>query len=77
MAAYTQLQQVISDTSTNEVYPNQVLIDELDRKYRKVKKIAKNIFLRSFYNRKALDRLCRFYSFLWWRELRKNKIKEL
>lgn len=77
MSAYGQAQQVVSVTSTYKPYPNQALIDELDKKHRKVEKIAKNIFLRVFYNRKALDRLCRFYAFLWWKELRKNRIKEL
>ncbi len=63
--------------STYEPAPNQTIIDELDKKYRKVERIARNVFLRIFYNKKALDRLCRFYAFLWWREIRKNKVLEL
>jgi hypothetical protein len=59
----------LTATSTYEPMPNQNLIDELDKKHRKVEKIAKNIFLKGFYNKKALERLCRIYAFLWWKEI--------
>jgi hypothetical protein len=69
--ALEEVQQVC--TSTASIWPWNRKLDELDTKYLKVKKIRNGIFIKRFYNQKALKRLERLYLTLWWKEIRKDK----